>query len=300
MKVTLVIAALGAASLAACSWGIKLDSGGEKVRVAWDGNVGGCRDAGKVTVSVLDRVGPVDRSGLKVSDELEIMARNEAAGLGADTIRPLGEPRDGAQSWGAYSCGNVVRVPVRRTIARAWLTAHRSASAGDVLALIESLFQGESHEEKTLAAILLADHRGARESAGLRCATACTQSRTIGWSPPPWASVFIVQVRRSPVLKVVSVKLSMSPVMSPVVAGAALLASAGGASAGSRRCTTRLRVRKASATTAAASRITLRCLLRKLSLPAAFGAGASAVLCGSIEAAGAGAGAGGATTGSGL
>ena len=74
----------------------------------------GCKDAGKVTVSVLDRVGPVDRSGVKVSDELEIMARNEAAGLGADTIRPLGEPRDGAQSWGAYTCGSVVRVPVRR------------------------------------------------------------------------------------------------------------------------------------------------------------------------------------------
>jgi hypothetical protein len=114
MKPSLILAMLGAASLAACSWGIKLDSGGEKVRVAWDGNVGGCRDAGKVTVSVLDRVGPVDRSGLKVSDELEIMARNEAAGLGADTIRPLGEPRDGAQSWGAYTCGSVVRVPVRR------------------------------------------------------------------------------------------------------------------------------------------------------------------------------------------
>ena len=114
MKPSLVIAALGAASLAACSWGIKLDSGGEKVRVAWDGNVGGCHDKGKVTVSVLDRVGPVDRSGLKVSDELEIMARNEAAGLGADTIRPIGEPHDGAQSWGAYTCGDIVRVPVRR------------------------------------------------------------------------------------------------------------------------------------------------------------------------------------------
>ena len=113
MKASLALPAL-AALLGACSWGIKLDSGGEKVRVAWDGNVGGCHDAGKVTVSVLDRVGPVDRSGLKVSDELEIMARNEAAGLGADTIRPLGEPRDGAQSWGAYTCGSVVRVPVRR------------------------------------------------------------------------------------------------------------------------------------------------------------------------------------------
>ena len=114
MKPSLLLATLGAASLAACTWGIKLDSGGEKVRVAWDGNVGACHDAGKVTVSVLDRVGPVDRSGLKVSDELEIMARNEAAGLGADTIRPLGEPHDGAQSWGAYTCGAVARVPVRR------------------------------------------------------------------------------------------------------------------------------------------------------------------------------------------
>ena len=113
MKASLIPAAL-AATLAACSWGIKLDSGGEKVRVAWDGNVGGCKDAGKVTVSVLNRVGPVDRSGLKVSDELEIMARNEAGGMGADTIRPLGEPHDGAQSWGAYTCGSIVRVPVRR------------------------------------------------------------------------------------------------------------------------------------------------------------------------------------------
>ncbi len=113
MKLMLCIAA-ASSLLAACSWGIKLDSGGDKVRVAWDGNVDGCKDAGKVTVSVLDHVGPVDRNGLKVSDELEIMARNEAAGLGADTIRPIGEPHDGAQSWSAYTCGAIARVPVRR------------------------------------------------------------------------------------------------------------------------------------------------------------------------------------------
>ena len=115
MKRLLPLASLAiAGTLAACSWGIKLDSGGEKVRVAWDGNVSGCKDAGKVTVSVLDRVGPVDRSGLKVSDELEIMARNEAAGMGADTIRPIGKPSDGAQSWDAYTCGAIAKVPVRR------------------------------------------------------------------------------------------------------------------------------------------------------------------------------------------
>ena len=88
--------------LAACSWGIKLDSGGNKVRTAWNGDVAGCRDVGKVTVSVLDHVGPMDRNGIKVRDELEVMARNEAASLGADTIKPLGDPRDGEQGWAAF------------------------------------------------------------------------------------------------------------------------------------------------------------------------------------------------------
>ena len=102
--------------LAACSWGIRLDSGGEKVRTAWTGDVGSCTDMGRITVSVLDHVGPVDRSGLKVRDELEVMARNEAAGLDADTIKPLGEPRDGRQDWAAYHCGpggNAHRAPLR-------------------------------------------------------------------------------------------------------------------------------------------------------------------------------------------
>ena len=104
MKIAVLLAAL-ALPLAACSWGIKLDSGGEKVRTAWNGDVGACKDMGKITVSVLDHVGPVDRSGLKVRDELEVMARNEAAGMSADTIKPLGDPRDGQQQWAAYHCG---------------------------------------------------------------------------------------------------------------------------------------------------------------------------------------------------
>lgn len=104
MKIAAWITVL-ALPLAACSWGIKLDSGGEKVRTAWNGDVSGCKDRGQITVSVLDHVGPVDRGGLKVRDELEVMARNEAAGLNADTIKPLGDPRDGQQSWSAYLCG---------------------------------------------------------------------------------------------------------------------------------------------------------------------------------------------------
>ncbi len=91
--------------LAACSWGIRLDSGGRNVQTVWTGNVSGCVDKGRVTVSVLDHVGPVNRRDLKVRDELEVRARNEAASIGADTIQPLGEPQDGEQSWKAFHCG---------------------------------------------------------------------------------------------------------------------------------------------------------------------------------------------------
>ena len=81
--------------LNACSWGITLDDSAKNVRTAWSGDVSGCHDLGKVTVSVMDHVGPVDRNTITVRDELEVMARNEAAKMHADTIKPLAEPADG-------------------------------------------------------------------------------------------------------------------------------------------------------------------------------------------------------------
>lgn len=92
-------------ALSACSWGIKLDDSARNVRTAWNGDVSGCREQGKLSVSVMNRVGPVDRSDLKVRDELEVLARNEAAKMGADTVKPAGEPNEGAQDWIAYTCG---------------------------------------------------------------------------------------------------------------------------------------------------------------------------------------------------
>ncbi len=48
-----------------------------------------------------------------------------------------------------------VGVPERRAMLRRWTAANKKASAAEVLALVESLSDGESHEEKTLAAMLL-------------------------------------------------------------------------------------------------------------------------------------------------
>ncbi len=51
-------------------------------------------------------------------------------------------------------------MPDRRRIARDWLTAHKDWPASDVIALVESLLAGASHEEKTLG-LLLVERRGA-------------------------------------------------------------------------------------------------------------------------------------------
>src|SRR5271154_6254769 len=48
-----------------------------------------------------------------------------------------------------------VSAPDQRSIARCWLAARKTITPTAFLAVVESLFEGESHEEKTLAAILL-------------------------------------------------------------------------------------------------------------------------------------------------
>jgi hypothetical protein len=89
--------------LGACTW-VAPDQRGRQVDVAYFGVDGGCRHLGDVSVSVAHRVAGVRRSEIKVKDELESLARNEAAALGADTIAPQGEPEDGAQRFRAYRC----------------------------------------------------------------------------------------------------------------------------------------------------------------------------------------------------
>lgn len=55
-------------------------------------------------------------------------------------------------------------VPDRRAIAKAWLAAHKAAGAAEVLAVAESLLDGESHDEKTVACFLVALHAPIRRA----------------------------------------------------------------------------------------------------------------------------------------
>lgn len=94
--------------LGACTW-VKMEPGATRVRVlAADAPTQSCSPRGEIGVSVKDRVGLYQRSDLKVRDELETLARNEAVDLGADAIKPLDEPVLGEQRFAAFHCGDAM------------------------------------------------------------------------------------------------------------------------------------------------------------------------------------------------
>jgi hypothetical protein len=100
------LSVISLAGVQSCTW-VKSSDSGNAVHVAYDGNVSGCRDAGQINVSVADHVAFYHRPSLKVRDELETLARNQAAGIPADTIRATSDPLDGAQTYEAYVCGGL-------------------------------------------------------------------------------------------------------------------------------------------------------------------------------------------------
>ncbi len=103
-----LVAVVVSFSMSACTW-VKPESGALTVRVLDIGaNVASCTKLGEIGVSVKDKVGLYRRGELKVRDELETLARNEAVGLKADAVQPLGEPVSGEQRFAALRCGTTV------------------------------------------------------------------------------------------------------------------------------------------------------------------------------------------------
>ena len=96
-----------------CTW-VKMAPGAAQVRVARaDENLSSCVRRGEVSVSVKDRLGPVERNDIKVRDELETLARNEAPGMGADTIQPKTQPADGEQRFTTWRCAGAPAAAAR-------------------------------------------------------------------------------------------------------------------------------------------------------------------------------------------
>lgn len=104
MTLRLPLAAVLLLSTTACTW-VHMAPGAQAVRVLGAGAApAGCTARGDVTVSVRATVALYERNPLRVREELETLARNEAPGLGANAVQPLGEPREGEQVFRAYAC----------------------------------------------------------------------------------------------------------------------------------------------------------------------------------------------------
>ena len=92
------------ASTAACTW-VPIESSGKSVRVLPAGPVApGCIAKGEIVVTVKNKVGFYNRNPLRVQEELETLARNEAPSAGANAVQAAGLPADGSQRFAAYQC----------------------------------------------------------------------------------------------------------------------------------------------------------------------------------------------------
>jgi hypothetical protein len=102
-----IVASLGLAAVLAvpaCTF-VKMAPGADEVSVVALGRaLQQCEKRGEIEVSVKDRLGPYERNDMRVRDELETLARNEAPSLAADTIQPKDQPFDGVQRFLAYRC----------------------------------------------------------------------------------------------------------------------------------------------------------------------------------------------------
>jgi hypothetical protein len=100
-RVGVVVAAV--LGFAACQW-VPLTPEGEKVRVASAAEVASCKALGTVTGKTTVTVGPMARNEEKVGKEVEALARNEAATMGANTIVPKGMLEWDQRAFDAYRC----------------------------------------------------------------------------------------------------------------------------------------------------------------------------------------------------
>lgn len=100
-KISGVILAI---ALGACTW-VALEDSGKLIRVVTSADaIQGCENKGEITASVRDKIAFVDRDTAKVNDEVEALARNQAAELGADTIIAVSELDHGSRRFDAYRC----------------------------------------------------------------------------------------------------------------------------------------------------------------------------------------------------
>lgn len=96
------LGAVLAGALGGCTW-VRLTDGGDAVTVLTDAPEG-CMRVGRITSTSKDAVAGIDRNADRLGDEVEILARNEAATLGANTVVPVSAMENGRRVYEAWNC----------------------------------------------------------------------------------------------------------------------------------------------------------------------------------------------------
>jgi hypothetical protein len=86
-----------------CAW-VRLSEAGTAVRVVDTVTATTCTRVGRVTANTRDRVAGMARVEVKQEEELQTLARNEAATLGANAIVATSAIEDGRQRFDALVC----------------------------------------------------------------------------------------------------------------------------------------------------------------------------------------------------
>ena len=88
----------------ACTW-VALEKPAEEVLVLpADRLTPACESKGTVKVSVLDKVGILERHDDEVVEDLDVLARNHAATLGGDTVVRRGPIIEGVRKYEIFRC----------------------------------------------------------------------------------------------------------------------------------------------------------------------------------------------------
>ena len=93
------------AALSACSF-VQLTPAGEDVVIRNTADIAQCESVGVVSAQTKSKF-LIERGAASIQNELNVLARNEAAALGSNAIVPIGEPAEGRQSFRAYTCRDI-------------------------------------------------------------------------------------------------------------------------------------------------------------------------------------------------
>ncbi len=90
-------------SVPGCTW-VSLEPGAEEVRVLPSDAAAECQKLSTLRAKTSEKVLFFSRGEKKMLEELEALARNEAAAKGANAIVPVGEVEAGRRSFDVYRC----------------------------------------------------------------------------------------------------------------------------------------------------------------------------------------------------